>query len=521
VARIDTERGWGQWAIVGWTVARETVGGSSWVPGVLGLAALVILMATVVTSWPKRNLLLGYWGMLVGRYRALDERWTLVITGGAAVLVYAVTGTVPTLAALGLLTFLLLLQPQAGLPLVALALPFYQPGVALLGRVFSMVEILILLTALGWVVDWIASRDPKVLRPTGIDWGVIGLVVVGLLSLAWAEHRHVAAREFRTVILEAAIFYGLMRAMARDRRDVWRIADAWVLGGTAIAVVGVCQWAFGQNLITAEGVWRVRGFYGSPNNLALYLGRVFPLALAVAAFAAAPSTEGVRWSGAGRRCAYAVAALIMVTALFLTYSRGAWLLGVPASLLFLAAMRGRRTFAVTAGVLVILALVGALVVGTGRLTALMDTTEGTTFFRLQLWQSSWAMIVDHPVLGVGLDNFLYHYRTYYVLPTAWEEFNLSHPHNLVLDYWLRLGLMGLGLLLWLVATFFRKAWQCYRRLPEGYDRLLVLGLMGGMVNFVAHGLVDNAFFLVDLACVFVIMLALVQVRWPGARDQVC
>jgi hypothetical protein len=40
--------------------------------------------------------------------------------------------------------------------------------------------------------------------------------------------------------------------------------------------------------------------------------------------------------------------------------------------------------------------------------------------------------------------------------------------------------------------------------------MLILGLMGGMVNFVAHGLVDNAFFLVDLAFVMVLMLALVQ-----------
>jgi hypothetical protein len=41
-------------------------------------------------------------------------------------------------------------------------------------------------------------------------------------------------------------------------------------------------------------------------------------------------------------------------------------------------------------------------------------------------------------------------------------------------------------------------------------KLLILGLMAGMVNFVAHGLVDNAFFLVDLAFVFVLMLALTQ-----------
>jgi O-antigen ligase len=144
----------------------------------------------------------------------------------------------------------------------------------------------------------------------------------------------------------------------------------------------------------------------------------------------------------------------------------------------------------------------------------LDASTGTTFFRIQLWQSSVAMIRDHPLLGVGLDNFLYHYRSYYVLPTAWEEFNLSHPHNLVLDFWLRLGLLGVGILVWLLVAFFRRGWQAYRGLPEGRERLLVLGLLAGMVNFVAHGLVDNAFFLVDLAFVFVLMLALVQVPRP-------
>ena len=45
---------------------------------------------------------------------------------------------------------------------------------------------------------------------------------------------------------------------------------------------------------------------------------------------------------------------------------------------------------------------------------------------------------------------------------------------------------------------------------RGADRPLVLGLMAGMVNFVAHGLVDNAFFLVDLAFAFMLMLALIS-----------
>ena len=77
------------------------------------------------------------------------------------------------------------------------------------------------------------------------------------------------------------------------------------------------------------------------------------------------------------------------------------------------------------------------------------------------------MIGDHPLLGVGLDNFLYAYRSHYVLPTAWEEFNLSHPHNVVLDFWLRLGLPGLMVLGWLLVAFFRRGWQVYQTASRG------------------------------------------------------
>jgi O-antigen ligase len=209
--------------------------------------------------------------------------------------------------------------------------------------------------------------------------------------------------------------------------------------------------------------------------------------------------------------------------LLLTYSRGAWIVGVPASLLFLFAVRGRRTLAIGVGLIVVVGVVVLLVVGGTRLMSLLDTTTGTTFFRLQLWQSSWAMIRDHPLLGVGLDNFLYAYRTYYVLPTAWEEFNLSHPHNFVLDFWLRLGLPGLIVFLWLVACFFRRGWRLYREVSKHSEGVLVLGLMAGMVNLAAHGLVDHAFFLVDLAFTFMLLIALVQVasiRERRAGDEV-
>ncbi len=529
VAEIEADRGWGQWAILGWVVSRESPDSFPWLSVTLMATAVLGLGMAIVTAWPDRGWLMLSVSTLARWYRALDDRVALIVTAAAAIGLYAMDSTLPMLVMLGILALLLVLRPDMGLPLIAVSLPFYQPGRPVLGKVFSMVEILLVLTALGWGASRLVAKCNHsasvsvpgtcrlegllamlrgLKRLTALDWGMLILLIVGGLSVLWAEQGREAAREFRTVILEAGIFYGLLRSLlprltsgySEQSRVTWRVVDAWVLGGTLIAIVGLGQWLFGANLISAEGVGRVRGFYGSPNNLALYLGRLLPLVVAFAA-----------WGQSGRRrWVYFLASLLMAVTMFLTYSRGAWLVGVPISLVFLAALRGRRAFALVLAALVTIAVVVLLTFGPGRLTSLLDTSEGTTFFRLQLWRSSLAMIADHPILGVGLDNFLYAYRTMYVLPSAWAEFDLSHPHNFVLDFWLRLGIPGLITIVSLLAAFFRKAWLSFRSLGENDVRLLILGLMAAMVNFVAHGLVDNAFFLVDLAFVFALMLALAQ-----------
>jgi O-antigen ligase len=510
LAEILADRGWGQWPIVGWSAVREDQKVLVWLPVVLALGSVVVLGATVFVSWPRRRKLLCSWRWFLGSAVSVDERLWIPLLVGAVVLLYAVIGELPSLIALALVGALVVLRPELALPLIALGLPFYQLGKPLLGKVFSMTEILSVLAGLGWLVHWLSrGAFHRVRLKEGVkelsllDWGVAALVLVAGASVLWAEQTRPAARELRTVVLEAALFYALLRVLVRDMREAWRVVDAFIIGGVLIALVGVYQWVSGENLIAAEGVSRVRGFYGSPNNLALYLGRALPLAVAAAV-----------WGVRGRwRWAYAVAGVAMLAGVLLTYSRGAWLLGIPVALLFLAAMRGRRAVAITAVVLVVALALVALSVGGARVASLLDAGEGTSFLRLQLWKSSTAMVRDHPILGVGLDNFLYQYRTRYVLPTAWEEFNLSHPHNIVLDFWLRLGLAGLIVIGWLLFGFFRCGSQTAARRRNGSEPAMVMavGLMASVVYTLAHGLVDNAFFLVDLGFAFMLAMALIQV----------
>jgi O-antigen ligase len=192
----------------------------------------------------------------------------------------------------------------------------------------------------------------------------------------------------------------------------------------------------------------------------------------------------------------------MLPCLFLTFSRGAWLVGLPAAMLFLGAMKGRQVALAMLAAVVIGVLLLIPLAGTDRIASLLNPQEGTSFIRLSLWQSAVAMIRDHPLQGVGLDQFLYHYPTY-MLEAAAQEPNLSHPHNILLDYWTRLGIAGVLTIIWFIASYFQRSRKLYHRLPRA-QRILVLGLMAGMVYMIAHGLVDNAYFVTELAFIFAV-----------------
>jgi O-antigen ligase len=258
-------------------------------------------------------------------------------------------------------------------------------------------------------------------------------------------------------------------------------------------------------LIQAEGVWRVRGFYGSPNNLALYLERALPVLLAMA-------WQGQRGHGLvyGRvRLIYALAALPVLAALVLTLSKGALLLGLPAALLTLGLVqRKRRAIWIAVGAVVVLALLVAPFAATERFRSVLNLRSGTAFYRLKLWRATLSMLADRPFTGVGMDNYLYAYRSRYVLPSAWGELDLSHPHNLILDAWTRLGLPGLAVVGWLCYAFFRAAYR-QMQITVGTRYALQLGLLAAWAGALAHGMVDQALFLPDLALAFALMAAMV------------
>lgn len=544
ILTIETFRGSDQWALKGFTVgyAPPTDNYRIWMV-VLGLIAAIFLVASFLvgrtidwhgtqasaSEWmgklSKRQQLgiaalsalvvttSGWltWGeQAAGIYRRLGDSGQLALTAAMASVFYIAPSFIIYLAALVILFVLILMRPAWGIALITFSLPFYVKPKPMLGYRFSPVEVFLLLTLAAFLIAAIArrwlSKVPKranrvKFRWVNADYAVLAFTIIATASLIFTERLDVASNEWRVVIIEPAILYLLLRAIRFKDNEVWTIIDAFVLGGVVIAAIGLFQYATGQNLITAEGgLMRLRSVYGSPNNVALYLGRMIPLIVAMALM------------GKGRRrILYAAALLPVGAAILLTYSKGSLLLGLPASLVVVLILWrrsvGGRIWPWLTGValLGIVALASALQIP--QIAGRLNPQGETGFFRLNLWQSSLNMIRDHPVFGVGLDNFLYSYRGRYILDSAWREPNLNHPHNIVLDFATRLGILGLAAGIWLVVAFLRVAIRLQSTVHQVW-KPVAIGLLGFLTYMIVHGLVDHSFFLVDLAFAFYLMLGL-------------
>jgi O-antigen ligase len=408
----------------------------------------------------------------------------------------ALTFTAPThrldLLLIGLAATLggLLWAPLGGPVLIGAALPFFFFSRQLVGPIGVTPPGLVLL--LTWLAV-LARRRALVLRWPGThyDAPLALFLVAALLSLLVTEYPLLSVRELRALILEPVLFFWLLHVV---RGSAPLALSGFLFGATLTAIAAIAQIPLGIGGTEAEGVRRAQAWYPSANHLALMLGRAWPFLIA-AAFG--------RW-----RWLWLPAAMVGL-GLLLTFSTGGWLGGLAAVLVVVGAM-SRRELAVRFGGVAAAGLVGVSGLAiAGILPERLNPLRQTGGFRLDLWLSSLHMLRDHPLLGIGLDNFAYLYGQFYVRAGAAAEPNLSHPHNWVLHFWLELGLVGLIAFLWLVFRFWRMAWRS--------KSWLVAGAMGAMADMLVHGLIDNSYFLVDLAFVFWLMLALADDSPASAR----
>jgi hypothetical protein len=140
--------------------------------------------------------------------------------------------------------------------------------------------------------------------------------------------------------------------------------------------------------------------------------------------------------------------------------------------------------------------VGAPLPGRGRMPA------GTMRMpRPVLWQTALRIAGDHPLLGIGPDNFRHTYGRYLGL-AAWDT--RVHANNTYLEVLAGTGLLGLAAFGWLVVAAARSAVAVIRLKPD----TTYCAAFTACVAIAAHGVVDSFLTFTSTYVVFAIAAGL-------------
>jgi O-antigen ligase len=159
-----------------------------------------------------------------------------------------------------------------------------------------------------------------------------------------------------------------------------------------------------------------------------------------------------------------------------------------------------------------------VLIGVATITVFLSPLRQTVFTKLTLhdtsgevrrsqWTETIELLKDHPLTGVGLSGYpiaLEPHHTY----TQYEIF--QYPHNIFLNIWTELGL--LGLLAFAILSFTILRTQVPTLHSPFSSSLISTPAFFALLEMTVHGLVDVPYFKNDLAVLTWLLLALLVVQ---------
>ena len=184
--------------------------------------------------------------------------------------------------------------------------------------------------------------------------------------------------------------------------------------------------------------------------------------------------------------------------LLLCFSRGVWL-SVVVAVGFMLMQLGRGVThkkilfigAACLLLLVCLNLPGVYNIIIERVTSAVDISYASNRARLLRWGQAVTMFLENPILGKGYGAFAMLYEEDVALVGSYTAQYQLGAHSEYLQVIAELGIIGLGVWIWLNLAFLRYGFRALQTLDHGFYRAVVIGLMAAELSLMVHFTVNN------------------------------
>lgn len=280
-------------------------------------------------------------------------------------------------------------------------------------------------------------------RPLPFDVPVCLFAVISGLSVLESPDRGFSFYNWYNLVGVYLLTYFLIGQQVREIHQFKQILLALSMAAVLVILYGFYQFLFGIDISAMKWVdgeafpelrKRVFSTWENPNILAGYLDGIICLAFGLF----------VKAANYAQRIVLGVFMVAAAACLAMTYARGACLVIAVIFVLY-GMLKDWR-------VLLACIVVGGALLLTDpvlyeRLTSVFTKVDTSAEMRLAFWESTIAMIQDHPFLGIGWGAYWMVYPEYdFYLQGA--DIRIVHAHNLYLNYAAEIGIPGAAAFLW-------------------------------------------------------------------------
>ena len=326
----------------------------------------------------------------------------------------------------------------------------------------------------------------------------LALIIMSLISMLAAKDIMWSMFDILNM-LRAVLFFFLVANNIQNKNDIVFILLMLFLGlvfqagivclqafrGTTLGLAGLGEWdgMIDYNMVTTAAV-RPGGTIGHVNHLARYLGLLVPIALILSLTFKSKKIRIISMFVAGAG----------IVALVYTLTRSSWigLIVSTLTMVWLAFINNHFSLrALTRLAFAGVAFVIILVVFSDFIWGRIITDDfGSANTRITTSKVALNIIQDHPVIGVGINNYGSVLEQYWNVQDPFTR--RAAVHNNFLLYAAEMGIIGLAIYLWLLGAAFQRILRAIKSYSKSLS-IIAIGIMGSFTGYLVSALSDKSF----------------------------